>query len=97
MKRKDEYMPSKIVSVAAALLAVVTAQSALAQDLDNLSCGQLWYERNAVYAQFGYCFKTDQAIRTFGRGCYPPYGKLPGWAQTRVSDIQAWERRKACS
>jgi hypothetical protein len=82
--------------VIAAFCLIISAQSAMAQNLANLSCGQLWYERNAVYAMFGYCFKTDQAIRTFGQGCYPPYGRLPGWAEARVAEIQAWERRKGC-
>jgi hypothetical protein len=42
------------------------------------------------------CFQTDQAIGTFGRGCFPPYGRLSGSAQARVNDIVAWERRKGC-
>jgi hypothetical protein len=84
------------VRLIAALALLTSAQSAMAQSLADLSCGQLWYERNAVYAQFGYCFKTDQAIRTFGRGCVPPYGRMPNWAESRVAEIQAWERRKGC-
>src|SRR5947209_17261208 len=89
-------MRRKITGIAATLV-VITGQSAMAQNLANLSCRQLWYERNAIYAQFGYCFKTEQAIRTFGRGCSPPFGQLPGWARARVADIQAWENRKGCS
>lgn len=61
-----------------------------------MSCDQLWYERNAIYAAKGYCFKTERAIRTFGPGCYPPYGKLNAGEQSRVNEIQTWEQRKGC-
>ena len=30
------------------------------------SCGDLWYERNAIYKDAGYCFKTARGIRAFG-------------------------------
>lgn len=62
----------------------------------QLSCDQLWYERNAIYARHGYCFKKSRAIATFGRGCKPPYGQLPGNLQNVVRDIQAWEKRRGC-
>jgi hypothetical protein len=29
-------------------------------------CEELWLERNAYFANAGYCFKTAPAIRTFG-------------------------------
>ena len=34
-------------------------------------CDELWGERNSVYYEAGYCFKTDRAIRAFGlnEGC----------------------------
>ena len=85
------------LGVIAVLAIAVAGQDASAQNLSRLSCGQLWYERNSIYAQFGYCFKTDQAIRTFGRRCHSPYGRLPGWAQSRVDEIQSWESRKSCN
>jgi hypothetical protein len=62
-----------------------------------MSCGQLWHERNAIFAEHGYCFKTPQAINAFGRACFPPFGKLPLREQARVNDITQWERRKGCS
>jgi hypothetical protein len=39
---------------------------AAAQDYWSLSCGDLWYQRNAIYARNGYCFKTERAVRVFG-------------------------------
>ena len=68
-----------------------------AQNLSQLSCGQLWYERNAIFARYGHCFQTEQAINTFGRAYFPPYGKLPPNAQSRVHEITAWDRRKGCN
>lgn len=69
---------------------------AKAQGYGHLSCGQLWYERNAIYAQYGHCFQTSQGIAAFGRGCFPPYGRLPPHAQSTVGEIMSWERRKGC-
>lgn len=30
------------------------------------SCEQLWYARNLIWHDYGYCFTTDRAIRAFG-------------------------------
>jgi hypothetical protein len=84
-------------AVAVAGAAAFGSTIASAQGLASLSCGQLWYERNAIYARHGYCFRTPQALATFGRGCRPPYGRLPPRAAERVNRIVAWERRKGCS
>ena len=67
-----------------------------AQDYDGMSCEQLWYERNAIYAAKGYCFKTQRARNVFGRGCFPPYGKLTPGEQRRVSNIEQWEVYQGC-
>jgi hypothetical protein len=84
-------------AVAAAALAVAGApRPAGAQGFGQLSCDQLWHERNAIYAQHGHCFKTARGIAAFGRGCFPPYGRLPPHAQATVSDIIQWERRRGC-
>lgn len=62
----------------------------------QLSCDQLWYERNAIYARHGYCFEQPRAVATFGAGCKPPYGKLPANLVTVVRNIQSWERTRGC-
>jgi hypothetical protein len=80
-----------------AATSILTAGTAIAQSYSEMSCGQLWYERNAIFAQYGFCFKTEQAIATFGRACFPPYGSLPPLARERVNEIQFWERRRGCS
>jgi hypothetical protein len=84
-----------VVVVTACLM--ICAQIANAQGYSSQSCGQLWQERNAIFADYGYCFKTPQAISAFGRGCFPPYGRLPASEQARVDNIISWERRKGCS
>jgi hypothetical protein len=66
-------------------------------DLASMSCSELWYARNALFAQAGYCFKTDRAIAVFGKRCHPPYGELSGYEKRRVDEIKEWEARKGCS
>jgi hypothetical protein len=70
--------------------------AAKAQDAAYMSCDQLWYARNAIYARNGYCFQTARARAVFGAGCFPPFGQLNGWEQNRVMELQSWERRRGC-
>ena len=67
-----------------------------AQSYADMSCYRLWYLRNSIFANKGYCFTSREAISTFGRRCYPPYGKLSRWEEDEVNDIKYWERRKGC-
>ncbi len=70
---------------------------AQARSYAQMSCYELWYARNAIFAREGYCFTTRQAINTFGRRCYPPYGRLSRWEANEVDRIKYWERRKGCT
>nr|WP_321457340.1 YARHG domain-containing protein [uncultured Cohaesibacter sp.] len=72
------------------------AGQAQAQGYGNMSCGELWYARNSIYAQQGYCFKTSRARQVFGPRCYAPWGRLTPSQQRRVDDIVYWERRYGC-
>jgi hypothetical protein len=67
-----------------------------ADDPSEMSCGELWYARNRIYARNGYCFNTPRAKAQFGDGCFPPYGRLHGWEKSYVNTLQMWERRKGC-
>ena len=94
-------MLSKVAMVAVLLTGAAIATPgvvapARAQDAGAMSCDQLWYARNAIYARNGYCFQTPRAQAVFGRGCFPPYGRLGGWEQERVQELQMWERRRGC-
>ena len=62
----------------------------------EMSCAQLWYERNAIFARHGYCFKSERGINAFGKGCTPPYGKIPGNLKRVVKEIKGYEQRKGC-
>ena len=68
-----------------------------AQSYASMSCYDLWYARNSIYANKGYCFTTKRAINTFGRRCYSPYGQLNRWERDQVNEIKYWERQNGCS
>jgi len=80
----------------AALIWVGVAGEAAAQSYRDMSCGEVWYARNQIYADEGFCFKTDDAIRAFGESCFPPYGRLTRTEKQNVDEIKKWERRKGC-
>lgn len=71
--------------------------AALAQSYEAMSCDQLWYARNAIYADKGYCFDTDRAKQVFGPRCFPPYGKLSSSEAAQVDLIRQVERKKGCA
>ncbi len=81
---------------AATAVAGLGPAPAAAQDAAYMSCGDLWYARNAIYAAHGYCFQTAQARAVFGPGCFPPFGRLSGADSARVNELQSWERRRGC-
>lgn len=93
------FDPSRIRSfiLAASFVALPgLVSSAGAQDAGSLSCNELWYKRNQIYARNGYCFNTARARAVFGEACFPPYGRLSGWEKRRVQELQTWERRRSC-
>ena len=97
--RSRGILPGLLVAAALAMTAltmVATPAQAQRTDYHNMNCNQLWYERNLIYANRGYCFRTQRAIRTFGPRCYPPYGQLTRAEHQRVARIIQWERRRGC-
>jgi len=64
------------------------------------SCGDLWYERNAIYKDSCYCFNTQRGIRAFGNaGCqYDNVNDVPLSANSRarVAEIVRMERAYGC-
>ncbi len=77
-------------------LSALTAGYALVVPAQAQSCNDLWYRRNAIYAEAGYCFQTQRARAVFGRGCFPPYGRLSPYQQQMVNDIQRQEDYMGC-
>ncbi len=88
-------MRLSILAAAAAML-VTTGGLANAYDV----CGELWVERNQIYKDNGYCFKTRDAIRYFGNaGCvYDDQNDVPlsTREQRRVQQLIREERRNGC-
>ncbi len=80
----------------AALILIGSGVSVAAQS----TCEQLWYSRNAIYKEAGFCFKTTRAIRTFGNaGCqYDDVEDVPLSSRQRreVNDIQRAESAMRC-
>jgi len=94
MVSASKFVLTGLILAFAASLAPGALAPARAQP--GMSCSELWYARNKIYARNGYCFKTPRAISVFGEGCFPPYGRLNGWEKDRVDEIQMWEARKGC-
>ena len=82
-----------LLSVPVALvLGTALPASALAE-----SCFDLWYKRNLIYAENGYCFKTDLGRRTFADyDCWTSKPDLSKAEQHRVNVIRAEEKRRGC-
>jgi len=87
-------MTASVITVMPMMFGMAMMTPAQAQS--GMTCEQLWYERNAIYAAKGYCFKTQRARNVFGRGCFPPYGKLTPAEQRRVNNIEQWEVYQGC-
>ncbi|MCJ2006495.1 YARHG domain-containing protein [Methylobacterium sp. J-092] len=83
-----------------ATLALATWPLLAAPALAEFPCDELWGERNAVYAEAGYCFRTPRGIRAFGKaGCrYDDIADVPLSARDRakVAEIQRRERAAGC-
>jgi hypothetical protein len=62
------------------------------------SCYDLWYARNAIYDDYGYCFKTKLAKKVFDNSdCYE-YG-APDFDeddQEAIDDIVYQEHKRGC-
>ncbi|GJD60674.1 YARHG domain-containing protein [Methylobacterium frigidaeris] len=80
----------------AALLCLAGATPGLAQ-----SCDEFWYQRNMIYKEAGYCFRTAKAIRSFGNaGCrYDDQADVPLSARLRaeIAEIASMERAMRCA
>lgn len=65
------------------------------------SCDELWYQRNLIYKEAGYCFKTANAVRSFGNaGCrFDNQTDVPLSARDRaeIDSIRSMERTMRCA
>ena len=81
----------------ATVITMILPTNAYGGSYSSMSCYGLWYSKNKIFADNGYCFETRKAINAFGRRCYYPYGRLSGWQKDEVNNIKYWERQKGCN
>jgi YARHG domain len=61
------------------------------------SCYDLWYERNAIYNDNGFCFQTQLGRDTFDNSdCYTSHPSLSASEQKRVNWLRRQERMSHC-
>jgi hypothetical protein len=71
-----------------------------AREVTDFTCEQLWFGRNSIFKEAGYCFKTPRAISAFGNaGCQIDeisLLKLSLENQNFATAIQRAEQFKGC-
>ncbi len=86
-------MYTRIAIATAVALICVTAANAE-------SCNELWYARNSIFKDAGYCFHTQRGIRAFGNaGCqYDSESEVPlsDRDRGRINNIKRMERLQGC-
>lgn len=60
------------------------------------TCEELWFQRNSIFANTGYCFKSAEAQAVFGAACFPPFGKLSREQESDVNQLAALEAVNGC-
>ncbi len=69
--------------LAASIILCATPSAVFAAEV----CQSLWQARNAIFASKGYCFESADAQAVFGKGCFPPFGKLTPAEEADVQRI----------
>ena len=81
------------------LVAMVVLVASVGQSAAG-GCEEAWYQRNLVYKQAGYCFRTPRAISAFGNaGCsYDAIEDVPLSSRQRaaVAELRAYELANRC-
>jgi hypothetical protein len=92
-----DFMKNRILAALAGCLALGFGATAFAGE----TCDSLWVQRNEIYKENGYCFKTRAAIKYFGNaGCvYDSVEDVPLSSRERriVARIVSQERRYGCN
>jgi len=65
------------------------------------TCDSLWYERNTIWASYGYCFTSPRGIAAFGNdGCFrnqtQAQAAMSGQQRAMVDRIKAMEAAQGC-
>ncbi|ACL59074.1 YARHG domain-containing protein [Methylobacterium nodulans] len=84
----------------AILIGLAAAGALLPFQASAQGCEELWYQRNRIFKEAGYCFRTPRGIRTFGNaGCaYDDERDVPLSVRQRdaVAAIRETERLLGC-
>jgi hypothetical protein len=82
--KRNIAMPHKLIGHTLLLALLLLPVAAQAMDYES-KCEELYIERNRIYKERGYCFKTPRAISTFGNaGCqYDEINQVPLSANER--------------
>ncbi|WP_299420881.1 YARHG domain-containing protein [uncultured Shimia sp.] len=75
------------------------AETALTDEAesDPLTCDDLWYMRNRIFHENGYCFGSDRGISTFGNdGCFTKSPSLSEVDTTILNAIKVTEKELGC-
>jgi hypothetical protein len=76
-----------------AVVGVVTSVQPAFADV----CYDLWYERNSIYNDNGYCFNTRDGQDTFDNGdCYTDNPDFTRREQRRIQQIKRQENDYGC-
>ena len=60
-------------------------------------CGELWFKRNLIFHNHGFCFRTERAKAVFDvRDCTTRDPQLTFEEQNQVRELQALERQYGC-
>jgi hypothetical protein len=89
---KERDMRISVIAAISALGTIISVQPAFAT-----SCYDLWYERNAIYNDNGYCFKTQLGQETFDNSdCTTNNVRLSRSEQRQVDAIKDEEDSRGC-
>jgi hypothetical protein len=91
----SSLMKKPVVSILA--LATLAAFAATAIPAKAESCYDLWYARNVIFAENGYCFTSQLGKQTFSNyECWTSNPKLTRAEQREIAAIKAEEKSRRC-
>jgi hypothetical protein len=87
-------MTLRLLAAAAAVAVLALPGAAMAA---KPSCYDLWYARNAIYDDNGYCFKTDLGKDTFDNSdCWTSKPKFSNKEWATIVAIKEQEEARGC-
>ncbi len=74
-----------------------TAATTERSDTQSLTCDDLWYHRNLIFHENGYCFGTERGIATFGNdSCFTKSPEISGRDAELLKTIKQGEKELGC-